>query len=262
MVGSCNLYYYYDMSMRALFEFSLALICFGLINLCLDELKEAIVAFKQFRSSIDNSATDENGKEAGGVIMRLRGGGGKRKNAASSSNGISSGCSKGGHTQGRAAKRSKVVSDDDSDGDDSDSNVSGYESSSAYSCSEMSDSSETSDEWPANTAAATTNVENKDAENDAVVDKDIYMDAKINKEKTEKKEKEDDPKDIFAIREKYLQLASALRLPGNPLDTLIDQLGKLSSNNKLAHFECNIVIILTFVPSLLFALITKIHLIS
>lgn len=53
-------------------------------------------------------------------------------------------------------------------------------------------------------------------ENSSVMDQD---------EEDNDDELSDDPKNLFNIRAKFMKLAQALKLPGNPLDTLIDQLG-------------------------------------
>ena len=67
---------------------------------------------------------------------------------------------------------------------------------------------------------------------DKEVESEVQGEEEVSKKEEEggEEEEEEDPKNLFHIRAKFLKLAGALQLPGNPLDTLIDQLGERSSS--------------------------------
>jgi hypothetical protein len=211
------------------------------MNLCvyvrIDEVEGAIDAFERDlkRPSSVPGSSDE---EVGG-LMRLRGGGPGRKRCPPQARGGSS-------SQG--AKRTRVyVSDNDSSSEES-----GYESSSSYHGSESSvisarksnsDSiaesaigSVNGDESPSlcvkedknivNTTTGESSTPRETARGSTAIGIADTASDDEEDEVDDEDGKSDDPKNLFNIRAKYMKMAQELQLPGNPLDTLIDQLGE------------------------------------
>ena len=183
-----------------------------------EEVKEGIKAFEfdlQEPGEDESDGDDDEDADADDDddrdVLRLRGGGGSKRKLS------------GEETDSKSRKKvcgtsvvDEVSSTDEME--DSSGHASGYESSSAFSTSSGDDSSIVSkevDEVKMEVVDLVDDDEDDESYEDDTPDDDEEEDATLS----------DDPKNLFNIRSKFMKLAQALYLPGNPLDTLIDQLG-------------------------------------
>ena len=184
-------------------------------HIYLDELNDAIEAFeRKLQEPINENAElmDKTESESGDVL-RLRGGSGRGKRQNSGSVGRKS---------SRLTKRAKIEYDIINEGESS-SVESGYESSSAYSGSGIADEdSQNDDDDSVVFSDGVVKMEVDDLTGENELNKRDYI------EGDEGEDASDNPLNLFNIRAKFMKLAKELQLPGNPLDTLIDQLGNFN----------------------------------